>query len=131
MSWLDPGVIGPGVPVTHVLTLDDVEIHRGSFAACALTMSSRFTGHSLEILARLDPTAAELAEWDDRHGDPNKAPWLLRRLTDEELELTRRFRNCAKFAERLTEHDAEGHVADVSLVAGDFRYRIRALKAGE
>lgn len=127
-SWLDPGVFGPA---THVLTLDDVEIHRGTFAACALTMSSRFTGHSLEILARLDPTEGELAEWDDRHGDPNKAPWLLRRLTDEELELTRRFRNCAKFAERLTEHDAEGHVADVSLVAGDFRYRIRALTAAE
>lgn len=129
MSWLDPGVIGPGVPVTHVLTLDDVEIHRGSFAACALTMSSRFTGHSLEILARLDPTEGELADWSDRHGDPNKAPWLARRLTDEELELTRRFRNCAKFAERLTEHD----VGDVALgvVLGEFRYRIRALKAGE
>ena len=120
-SWLDPDVFGPA---THVLTLDDVEIHRGTFAACALTMSSRFTGHSLEILARLDPTAAELAEWDDRHGDPNKAPWLARRLTDEELDLTRRFRNCGKFAERLTEHDAEGHVADVGLSAGEYRYRI-------
>lgn len=121
MSWLDPDVFGPA---THVLTLDDVVVHRGTFAACALTMSSRFTGHSLEILARLDPTAAELAEWDDRHGDPNKAPWLARRLTDEELDLTRRFRNCGKFAERLTEHDAEGHVADVGLSAGEYRYRI-------
>ena len=60
----------------------------------------------------------------DRHGDPNKAPWLARRLTDEELDLTRRFRNCGKFAERLTEHDAEGHVADVGLEAGGMRYRI-------
>ena len=120
-SWLDPDVFGPA---THVLTLDDVEIHRGTFAACALTMSSRFTGHSLEILARLDPTEGELADWSDRHGDPNKAPWLARRLTDEELDLTRRFRNCGKFAERLTEHDAEGHVADVGLSAGEYRYRI-------
>ena len=127
-SWLDPDVFGPA---THVLTLDDVEIHRGTFAACALTMSSRFTGHSLEILARLAPTEGELADWSDRHGDPNKAPWLARRLTDEELDLTRRFRNCGKFAERLTEHDAEGHVADVGLSAGEYRYRIRALEAGE
>ena len=120
-SWLDPDVFGPA---THVLTLDDVEIHRGTFAACALTMSSRFTGHSLEILARLDPTEGELAEWDDRHGDPNKAPWLARRLTDDEWSDLRRFRNCGKFAERLTEHDAEGHVADVGLSAGEYRYRI-------
>lgn len=133
-SWLDPDVFGPA---THVLTLDDVEIHRGTFPACALTMSSRFTGHSLEILARLDPTDAELADWSDRHGDPNKAPWLARRLTDEELALTRRFRNCGKFAERLTEHDADGkryvrrYVADVGLSAGGMRYRIRALEAGE
>lgn len=128
LSWLDPEVWGPA---THVLELDDVEIHRGTFPACALTMSSRFTGHSLEIFARLDPTEAELAEWSDRHGDPNKAPWLARRLTDEELELTRRFRNCAKFAERLEEPGAEADVADVGLEAGGMRYRIRALEAGE
>ena len=58
MSWLDPDVFGPA---THVLTLDDVEIHRGTFAACALTMSSRFTGHSLEILARLEALEAGLS----------------------------------------------------------------------
>ena len=67
----------------------------------------------------------------DGHGEGLGRGGARQGLTDEELELTRRFRNCAKFAERLTEHDAEGHVADVSLVAGDFRYRIRALKAGE
>lgn len=124
MSWLDPGVIGPGVPVTHVLTLDDVEIHRGSFAACALTMSSRFTGHSLEVLARLDPTAAELADWDDRHGDPMKAPWLERRLTDDEWSDLRRFRNCAKFAERLEEPGADAQVVSLALEAGGMTYRL-------
>ena len=74
LSWLDPGVIGPDVPHTHRLTEDDVETFTGSFAACALTMASRFVGLSLEVLARLDPTDAELADWDDRHGDPNAAP---------------------------------------------------------
>ena len=121
MSWLDPDVFGPA---THVLTLDDVEIHRGTFPACALTMSSRFTGHSLEILARLDPTAAELADWDDRHGDPMKAPWLERRLTDDEWSDLRRFRNCAKFAERLEEPGADAQVVSLALEAGGMTYRI-------
>ena len=124
LSWLDPGVIGPGVPVTHRLDLDDVEVYRGSFAACALTMSSRFTGHSLEILARLDPTPGELAEWDDRHGDPNKAPWLSRRLTDDEWSDLRRFRNCAKFAERLEEPGADAQVVSLALEAGGMTYRL-------
>lgn len=122
-SWLDPDVFGPA---THVLTLDDVEIHRGTFAACALTMSSRFTGHSLEILARLDPTEAELADWDDRH-HPATAPWLARRLTDEELGQARRFRNLAKFAERteptvdVVDYTLE---PDLAAIAGGTRYRI-------
>lgn len=128
MSWLDPEVWGPA---THVLELDDVEIHRGTFAACALTMSSRFTGHSLEILARLDPTAAELADWDDRHGDPMKAPWLERRLTDQEWTELRRFRNVGKFAERLEEPGAEADVVAVTLEANGLTYRIRPLEAGE
>ena len=128
MSWLDPEVWGPA---THVLELDDVEIHRGTFAACALTMSSRFTGHSLEILARLDPTAAELADWDDRHGDPMKAPWLERRLTDQEWTELRRFRNVGKFAERLEEPGAEADVVAVTLEANGLTYRIRPLEAGQ
>lgn len=128
MSWLDPEVWGPA---THVLELDDVEIQRGTFARCALTMSSRFTGHSLEILARLDPTEAELAEWTDRHGDPNKAPWLARTLTAEELDLIRRFRNWGKFAERLEEPGAEADVVAVTLEANGLTYRIRPLEAGE
>ena len=121
MSWLDPDVFGPA---THVLTLDDVVVHRGTFPACALTMSSRFTGHSLEVLARLDPTAAELADWDDRHGDPMKAPWLERRLTDDEWSDLRRFRNCAKFAERLEEPGADAQVVSLALEAGGMTYRI-------
>jgi hypothetical protein len=120
-SWLDPDVFGPA---THVLTLDDVVVHRGTFPACALTMSSRFTGHSLEILARLDPTAAELADWDDRHGDPMKAPWLERRLTDDEWSDLRRFRNCAKFAERLEEPGADAQVVSLALEAGGMTYRL-------
>lgn len=128
LSWLDPEVWGPA---THVLELDDVEIHRGTFAACALTLSSRFTGHSLEILARLDPTEGELADWDDRHGDPMKAPWLERRLTDTELAELRRFRNVGKFAERLEEPGAEADVVAVTLEANGLTYRIRPLEAGE
>lgn len=124
LSWIDPGVIGPGVPVTHRLELDDVEVYRGSFAACALTLSSRFTGHALEILARLDPTPGELADWDDRHGDPNKAPWLSRRLTDDEWSDLRRFRNCAKFAERLEEPGADAQVVSLALEAGGMTYRL-------
>ena len=54
-----------------------------------------------------------------------------RRLPDGGRAPPRRFRNCAKFAERLTEHDAEGHVADVGLSAGEYRYRIARLEAGE
>lgn len=131
MSWLDPGVIGPDVPLTHVLELDDVEVFRGSFAACALTMSSRFVGHSLEILARLDPTPGELADWDDRHGDPMKAPWLDRTLTDGEWAERRRHRNCSKFAERLEEPGADADVVSVALEANGLTYRIRPLEAGE
>jgi hypothetical protein len=92
-------------------------------------MSSRFTGHSLEILARLDPTAAELADWDDRHGDPMKAPWLERRLTDQEWTELRRFRNVGKFAERLEEPGAEADVVAVTLEANGLTYRIRPLEA--
>lgn len=127
LSWLDPGVIGRDVPHTHRLTVDDVETFTGSFAACALTMHSRFVGLSLEVLARLDPTDAELAEWDSRHGDPMAAPWLSRRLTDDEHELQRRYRNLSKFAERL-EPDAVDDVVSVVFEAGGVRYGLERLE---
>lgn len=121
LSLMDAGWTGP---TTHVVTADDVELYRGTFIGAALELSFRFTGLSLGVMALLDPTDSELAEWGDgRHKDPMSAPWLARRLTDDERALARRYRNCARFAERF-ELDAPTHGDRWELEAGGTVYAV-------
>ena len=121
LSPMDAGWTGP---TTHVVTADDVELYRGTFIGAALELSFRFTGLSLGVQALLDPTDSELAEWGDgRHKDPMTAPWLARRLTDAETALARRYRNCARFAERF-ELDAPTHGDRWELEAGGTVYAV-------